>query len=267
MGERERFRVQTVRPGGNSVLKVHEVIHPVNKQWDERKIRSIVSDVDCDAILSIPVSVEDKDDALIWHHDSRGCYTVNSGYQEAVKQAHLGSTLPSSSTGWSAKEWKFVWNLNLPPKLKHFVWRIYHNALATCQNLLAKRCANTACCPVCLTAAESIEHLLFECEWSKRVWFGSNLGLRCDDLGNLSVRDWFGQCFTSFGISNWGKSVICSMIWVAWTIWKGRNDHLFNHCLVNPEAIIAKAKHDEAEFLATCNVASAPAMAILVCTG
>ncbi|KAL7246469.1 hypothetical protein ACSBR2_001546 [Camellia fascicularis] len=139
---------------------------------------------------------------------------------------------------------------------------IYHNALATCQNLFSKRCANTACCPVCLTATESIEHLLFDCDWSKRVWFGCNLGLRCDDLGSLSVRDWFGNCFTSLGTSSWGTSVICSMIWVAWTIWKGRNDHLFNHCLVDPARVIWKAKHDEAEFLATCTVTTTPVLAV-----
>lgn len=248
--------------GGVSVQKVNKVINPLHKQWNERKLQSLVSGADCDAILSIPISVADKDDTLIWHHDSKGCYKVKSRYHEAVNQAHLGSNLSSSSMCWSEKEWRFVWNLNLPPKLKHFVWRIYHNALATCQNLFSKRCANTACCPLCLTAPESIEHLLFDCDWSKRVWFGCNLGLRCDDLGSLSVRDWFGNCFTSLGTSSWGKSVICSMIWVAWTIWKGRNDHLFNRCLVDPAGVIRKAKHNEAEFLATCTVTTTPVLAV-----
>lgn len=83
--------------------KVNEVINSSCKQWDERKLRSLVSEADCDAILSLPVSVEDKDDILLWHHDSKSCYTVKSGYHEAVKQAHLGSNLPSSSMSWSKK--------------------------------------------------------------------------------------------------------------------------------------------------------------------
>ncbi|KAI8001810.1 hypothetical protein LOK49_LG09G00893 [Camellia lanceoleosa] len=58
----------------------------------------------------------------------------------------------------------------------------------------------------------------------------------------------------SLGNSEWGKSVLCSMVWVAWTIWKGRNEHLFNQCLVDPEGVIVKATRDEAEFLASCPV-------------
>lgn len=111
---------------------------------------------------------------------------------------------------------------------------------------------------MCLQASESIEHLLFECEWSKRVWLGCDLGLRCDALDSSLARDWFRKCFESLGASTWGKSVICLIVWVAWTIWKGRNDHLFNHCLVDPTAVIEKAKRDESEFLASCQVPSTP---------
>ncbi|KAI7997135.1 hypothetical protein LOK49_LG10G00464 [Camellia lanceoleosa] len=50
-----------------------------HKLWNERQLRNLVSGADCDAILSIPVSVIDKDDTLLWHYDSKGCYTVKSG--------------------------------------------------------------------------------------------------------------------------------------------------------------------------------------------
>ncbi|XP_028055940.1 uncharacterized protein LOC114260082 [Camellia sinensis] len=202
------FRVQSERPRGVLVQKVHEVIDSSRKLWNESQLRSLVSGVDCDDILSIPVSVTDKDDTLLWHHDSKGCYTIKSGYREAVKQAHL--------------------------------------------NLSSRRCAVSACYPVCFSASESIEHLLFDCEWSRRVWFGCDLGLRCNNRDRFSARERFGKCFETLGTSAWGKSVLCSMVWVAWTIWKGRNDHLFNHHQVDPSGVIAKAKRDEAEFLASC---------------
>ncbi|KAI7987972.1 hypothetical protein LOK49_LG13G00159 [Camellia lanceoleosa] len=181
---------------------------------------------DCDAILSILVSIKEEDDTFVWHYDTKGCYTVKSGYQEAAKQAHLGSNLPSSSLGWSEKEWR--------------------------------RCANTDCCLVCLKMVEPLEHLLFECEWTKKVWFGCGLGLRSDDLGRHLVKDWLGMWFQSLGTSNWGKTVICSLVWMAWTIWKARNDHLFNQCRVDPIEVIMKARRDEDELLATCKVPSAP---------
>ncbi|KAI8024826.1 hypothetical protein LOK49_LG02G00251 [Camellia lanceoleosa] len=253
-----RGTVSSERPRGISVLKVHEVIDSSRKFWDESKLRNLVSGADCEAILSILVSVTNKNDTLLWHHDSKGCYMVKSGYHEAMNQAHLASSLLSSSICWSERVWLLVWNLHLPPKLKHFLWKIYHNALATRQNLFSRQCAVSARCPVCLSSSKSLEHLLFECDWSKRVWFGCDLGLRCDNRDSFSTRDWFGKCFESLGTSDWGKSVLYSMVWVAWTIWKGRNKHLFNHSLVDLAGVIAKAKRNEVEFLATCLVPTSP---------
>ncbi|KAI8009834.1 hypothetical protein LOK49_LG06G00399 [Camellia lanceoleosa] len=43
---------------------------------------------------------------------------------------------------------------------------------------------------------------------------------------------------------------------------KGRNEHLFNHCLVDLAGVIAKAKRNEAEFLATCPVLTSPQSAV-----
>ncbi|KAI8031740.1 hypothetical protein LOK49_LG01G00713 [Camellia lanceoleosa] len=47
------------------------------------------------------------------------------------------------------------------------------------------------------------------------------------------------------------------MVWVAWSIWKARNDYLFNQYPVNPIEVVAKTKREEAEFLAACEVDSA----------
>ncbi|KAI7999843.1 hypothetical protein LOK49_LG09G01673, partial [Camellia lanceoleosa] len=134
--------VHSARPSGTLVHSVNEVIDPVRHTWDETQLRTLVSNLDCEAILSIPLASTEGNDTLVWHHDARGCYTVKSGYQEAVKQAHIQCNLPGSSADWSAKIWKLVWSLKLPPKLKHFVWRLYHNALATKHN------AGVAVCPL-----------------------------------------------------------------------------------------------------------------------
>ncbi|KAL7193561.1 hypothetical protein ACSBR2_025213 [Camellia fascicularis] len=250
------FKVHRARPSGTVVQTVNEVIDPARQTWDEAQLRTLVSNTDCDAILSISIAMKEGNDTLVWHHDSKGCYTVKSGYQEAVKQAHIQSNLPGSSTDWSAKEWKFAWSLNLPPKLKHFIWRIYHNALATKQNLWRRRCAHSAVCPICLSEVKTIEHLLFGCEWAKRVWFGSGVGFRCDDLDLGTIWSCFGKLIASLGSASEGRNTLCSMVWVAWCIWKTRNEYIFNHIPVDPIVVIATAKRVEAEFLATCADAS-----------
>ncbi|XP_028109663.1 uncharacterized protein LOC114308291 [Camellia sinensis] len=67
----------------------------------------------------------------------------------------------------------------------------------------------------------------------------------------------FGNLFASSGAASWGRMVVCSMVWVAWCIWKARNDYLFNQFPVNPIEVVAKAKREDAEFLAACEVDSA----------
>ena len=42
-------------------------------------------------------------------------------------------------------------------------------------------------CLLCKLAPESIEHSLFECEWTKRVWFGMNLDIRWEETSFVSV--------------------------------------------------------------------------------
>ncbi|KAI8020213.1 putative ribonuclease H protein [Camellia lanceoleosa] len=235
---------------------VNEVIDPDRKTWDEAQLRTLVSNIDCDAILSIPVAMKKGSDTLVWHYDSKGYYSVKSGYQEAVQQAHIRSNLPGSFTDWSAKEWKFVWSLNLPPKLKHFVGRMYHNVLAIKKNLWRRRCAHSVVCPICLAEVETVEHLLFGYEWAKMVWFGSGVGFRCADHDLGSIRSCFGQLIASIGSACEDRKTLCSMVWVAWCIWKARNAYIFNHILVDLIMVIATAKREEAEFLVACAEAS-----------
>ncbi|KAI8003771.1 hypothetical protein LOK49_LG08G02746 [Camellia lanceoleosa] len=52
-------------------------------------------------------------------------------------------------------------------------------------------------------------------------------------------------------------SLVCSKPKTKTTGRKARNEHLFNHCPVDPIEVIAKAKREEAVFLAACEVDSA----------
>ncbi|KAI7982962.1 hypothetical protein LOK49_LG15G01490 [Camellia lanceoleosa] len=71
----------TIVSAHTSVYLVKDVITPTLKDWDHRKISNLVSSEEHDAIARIPISMEDKVDALIWHYNSTGSYTVKSGYQ------------------------------------------------------------------------------------------------------------------------------------------------------------------------------------------
>nr|GEV85020.1 reverse transcriptase [Tanacetum cinerariifolium] len=75
-------------------------------------------------------------DKIIWHYESKGNYTVRSGYRQALIQVEVCPTTLASTSGTRDKSfWKQIWNLKTLPKIKFFWWKACSNALATYENL------------------------------------------------------------------------------------------------------------------------------------
>lgn len=146
-----------------------DFINPSTKKWNAQELKRYVSDQDVKAIVSIPISKFDLSDKLIWHYSKRGTYLVKSGYQIARKVVASNST-PSSSYQPHPSLWIKIWNLKIPPKVKHFWWRACRNMLATKENLFKRKCSWLPCCPVCNKEVESIEHIIFQCKKVNYVW-------------------------------------------------------------------------------------------------
>ncbi|GJV89910.1 putative RNA-directed DNA polymerase [Tanacetum coccineum] len=140
-----------------------------------------------DFISRIPISSTWTQDKLIGHYDSKGVYTVRSGYRQALNWKKNEAGHASSSGCPTSEFWKQIWRLKTVPKIKNFWWRPCSNALATREALFRRNCANSPTCLICHSSPETVEHLLFECEWTKPVWFGSTLGLRLDGLSGTNT--------------------------------------------------------------------------------
>lgn len=76
----------------------------------------------------ILISVVNSRDIWVWHYDKKGIYNVKSGYKLYMNLKINSSA--SNSTG-GQKIWKQMWKLNIPKKIKHFIWRAIHNILPT----------------------------------------------------------------------------------------------------------------------------------------
>lgn len=87
---------------------------------------------DVEAILQIPLPIRPRDDRLIWHYDRRDQYSVKSGYQIAVGMKF--PDLPSCSSQ-NPDHWNTIWKLDIPEKLKIFLWRASNDLLPTAENL------------------------------------------------------------------------------------------------------------------------------------
>lgn len=135
------FMIHSTRPPDCSFHWVSDVIDLKTKSWKEEVVREIVSQEEVDAFLSIPISHSGKQDSLVWHPNPNEVYSIKSGYHLATTEALSNLPSQASSSCQPPKGvWKFIRNLNVPPKLKHFWWRACCNLLATKENLFHRKC-------------------------------------------------------------------------------------------------------------------------------
>ena len=66
--------------------------------------------------------------------------------------------------------WTNLWKLQIPPKLKCFLWKVYHNAFPSSENLVKRNVPIDPSCKLCSETLESSFHVLFQCTSANAVW-------------------------------------------------------------------------------------------------
>lgn len=140
-----------------------------------------------------------------------GHYTVKSAYGVA-REVVSGNTADNISNFWNK-----IWNLQIPLKVKHFVWRAARGCLLTKENLIIKRVEVSSICPVCNIYAESTFHVLVTCPVAAQCW--SQIGYRYDVVADLQLDKWLKGVLQQ-GIKDMSNKVFM----VAWSIWKNMNE-------------------------------------------
>uniref|UniRef100_A0A2N9G3K6 Reverse transcriptase domain-containing protein n=1 Tax=Fagus sylvatica TaxID=28930 RepID=A0A2N9G3K6_FAGSY len=120
-----------------SIAKVAELIHGSSSVWNSVQIRQLFLSYDSEAILRIPLSTRSPLDKLIWHETRDGTYSVRSGYKLLLKESRVNR--PGSSQSLDPDPfWNKIWSLQIPTKVKHFVWRACHESLPTKSGLFRR---------------------------------------------------------------------------------------------------------------------------------
>lgn len=124
---------------------------------------------------------------------------------------------------------KWIWKLNCPNKIKFFIWLTYYNRLLTTSylnyigmyvNTVCKQCQQT----------ETIDHIFRACSSTLTIWEANNLLLIIDKHRLLSTKDWLLQCSRMKHIK-FGNYFFWSDAspFYLWSIQLTRNDNLFNN--------------------------------------
>ncbi|GJY06948.1 ribonuclease H-like superfamily protein [Tanacetum coccineum] len=217
-----------------------------------------ISNEEANFIAEIPISRTHTNDRIIWHYDAKGNYTVKSGYRQALKWSNFSvNEVASSSSFHNPEFWKKVWNIKVMPKIKTFWWRVCSNALATRENLYKRNCSSSPLCQICNSQVETIEHMFFECPWTKSMWFGSNYGLRANNLsGDFISR--ISSLIDIFPSKSQALKLLASIAITSWNICKARNKFIFEHTPLCLSQVISALNVMQSEFASVSSLSPTP---------
>ncbi|TXG72826.1 hypothetical protein EZV62_001405 [Acer yangbiense] len=200
-------------------------------EWNESLIRDSFVAEEADAIISLPPSSSNSKDRLMWHYHSSGVYSMRSGYWPS--SSSFGNP---SCAGLSCSEswWKFFWHLDLPPKIKLFMWKACHNWIPARCNLMAHGMDLEVTCLICGKSAEPSLHALWHCSSLKVlqnacVFAAGDSSLDCAPFGEF-VR----SCSFKMKVTDFER--LC-VIW--WRVWHRSNMAVHNNILLPVSDICA----------------------------
>lgn len=168
-------REEMMRPYGcitqNPPELVSELIDSTSASWDRQKIESVFMPMDAQVILGIPLCTRNIPDFWSWHYEKNGLFSVRSAYRMLVatrvrREAWLENTSGSSSMAGEERSWKSLWKIQVPGKVRMFLWRLSKHSIPTNDVRARRHMSDSNLCGMC-GAPDSWKHSLLECTMSR----------------------------------------------------------------------------------------------------
>uniref|UniRef100_A0A803Q8S3 Reverse transcriptase zinc-binding domain-containing protein n=1 Tax=Cannabis sativa TaxID=3483 RepID=A0A803Q8S3_CANSA len=238
-------KLHYLRYNSNADMTVASLLTP-DKQWNHALIHSLFPSDISQAITAIPLHPISTQDTYFWSLTPHGSYTVNSGYHLAHTQLHQNE--PSSSDSKFFNDWwKKLWALPLPPKLKHFLWRVCYDILPTSRNLFNRKTLHSPHCSRCHYHDETLEHALFRCPASQKVWnltdFNNFINAHC----SFNCMDLLYLAATEFSTGHYSLFVC-----LLWKLWNCRNSWIHDGISPSPDQVLREISTYMEQYT-TCN--------------
>ena len=212
-------------------MRVCELIDEDTRQWDRGKVLATFAQKTCEEILATPLNNVNSRDVLVWKENRAKKFTVRTAYRIAVRLRNPNYTEHSSAQS-HRPTWRKIWRLNVPPKVRTFLWRACSNCLPTKENLLKRRVKVEAKCEICCQKPETASHVLWECAFARNVWSLSNgrtQKCRNEAIDFFLLFEQMRRKLDQLELERWATT--------AWAIWNARNRFYFEHVQVHPQII------------------------------
>lgn len=171
-------RDEMLRPYGGRVINppvlVSELIDVTSAAWNIQRLQEVFMPMDIPAIMGIPLWTRNLEDYWSWHFERNGVFTVRSSYRMLVatklrREAWLEGSAGSSSTNTDEKSWKMLWKIQVPAKIRIFLWRLSKHSIPTEDVRAHRHMTNSEACGLC-GRLDSWRHSLLECTVARCTW-------------------------------------------------------------------------------------------------
>ncbi|XP_062020933.1 uncharacterized protein LOC133737384 [Rosa rugosa] len=195
-------------------------------------------------VMCIPLSRRRALDTITWKPDKKGFFSVKSAYKVA-RDFTLSHIMSSSSGGDPyAPLWKALWKARVPGKVAIFGWRASHNLLPTRACLSLKGYMGDLHCLHCQFPWEDLGHILCQCPIAHNIWGAHPFNLVLDVSSHLDFKNWLLERATSLSSDLFDKMLV-----LLWSLWKNRNDKLWNEKHKDGPILVATAMGWYEEYL------------------
>ncbi|CAN1223742.1 hypothetical protein LINPERPRIM_LOCUS2142 [Linum perenne] len=133
-------------------------------EWDEDLVRALFVERDVEAILKLQPPCGEEEDQMLWRVSNNGEYSVKSAYRLIHDETVANEGLRVEG------EWDGLWKLDVPPKVRHWLWRSVRGVLPTTSSLRRRRIEVEDKCGLCSRNGETVEHLFLHCDVARECW-------------------------------------------------------------------------------------------------
>ncbi|KAL6584706.1 hypothetical protein OROMI_003995 [Orobanche minor] len=183
----------------------------VDGSWNSDLLNFHFLPFEVKAILDQTPPIPAREDMRFWIFDNKGTYNVKSGYL-----LETGSFLkPDNRSSEGEDIWaKLSWKLTVPPKVKIFLWKMFHNFLPVGSNLLSHHVPVVGACTQCKLGWESTTHALIFCPKVKPFWYNSKFWTLLAKYKHATMME-IG-CFLRSVLTKEDFEAWAMMIWDLW---------------------------------------------------
>ncbi|XP_074278207.1 uncharacterized protein LOC141601801 [Silene latifolia] len=178
------------KANANIDMRVAELLVEGERRWDEEKINAMFLPFEAEKIRSIRL---DGDSEI--------------GQSDFANESWV---------------WKSIWKVPVIPRIKVFMWQLFHNAIPTKVNIARRLGSDDVACPRCHSERETCDHAIRGCGWGEGVWeeMGFDMGVWRD---GMVVRDWVEGMLRELG----EKEKVMFLV-TCWVLWEKRNRLVFS---------------------------------------